>query len=31
MFLTIKLCTNAKLNFFKNITDYLYENGFSIK
>ena len=31
MFLTIKLCTHAKLNFFKNRTDYLYKNGFGIK
>ena len=29
MFLTIKLCTHAKLNF--EITDYLYKNGFGIK
>ena len=30
MFLTIKLCTYAKLNCL-NITVYLYKNGFDIK
>ena len=30
MFLTVKLCTHAKLNYL-NRTDCLYENGFGIK
>ena len=30
MFLTIKLCTHAKLNCL-NRTDYLYKNGFGVK
>ena len=30
MFLTIKLCTYAKLNFL-NRTDYLHKNEFGVK
>ena len=30
MFLTIKLCTHAKLNCL-NGTDYLHKNGFGLK
>ena len=30
MFLAIKQCTHAKLNYL-NITDYLHKNGFGIK
>ena len=31
MFLTIKLCTYAKLNCFKKNPDYLHKNGFGVK
>ena len=31
MFLTIKLCTYAKLELFSSRTDYLHENGFGVK
>ena len=31
MFLTIKLCTRAKLIFFLSRTDYLHKNGIGVK